>query len=182
MSLWLKIQVEDIDPDIIPHIGLLPIVEPEIPKKKKIKDTEEVEETEEDELIPEPEEELKEPSKPKGSIEDRIKVIQLFMGLLGEGATISDRINPILKPSNFKTTSVLTKGEVNMVVTFLTVARQAPLETEPFIDFCEDFCLTKLSEQGFAIEKAIEMGRALTETNTVRSSTPSPEKPTGDKK
>jgi len=182
MSLWLKIQVEDIDPDIIPHIGLLPIVEPEIPKKKKIKDTEEVEETEEDELIPEPEEELKEPLKPKGSMEDRIKVIQLFMGLLGEGATISDRINPILKPSNFKTTSVLTKGEVNMVVTFLTVARQAPLETEPFIDFCEDFCLTKLSEQGFAIEKAIEMGRALTETNTVRSSTPSPEKPTGDKK
>lgn len=182
MSLWLKIQIEDIDPDVIPHLGLMPIVEPEVLKKKPTEEGTEGEETEEDELIPEPEEDSQEEPKVKGTIEDRIKVIQLFMGLLGEGATISDRINPILKPSNFKTTSVLTKGEVNMVVTFLTIARQAPLETEPFIEFCEDFCLTKLSEQGFAIEKAIEMGRALTETNTVRSSTPSPEKPTEDKK
>ena len=178
-SIWYHIQMSNIDPDIFPHVGILEIVEPELPIDTT---PEESEEGEEDELIPEPEEDMKEPTVLKGDINDRIKVIQLFMSLLGEGVSISDRINPVLAPNNFKTTSVLTRGEVNLVVTFLTLARQYPLETEPFIDFCEDFCLTKLSEQGFAIEKAIEMGRALTETTTARSSSIAPEKPTEVKK
>lgn len=182
MSLWVKIQIEDIDPDIYPHVGLHPIPEPEEGEEsEKGVEPEEGEEAEGEELIPEPEEDEPKEETIKGNVADRIKVVQMWMSLLSEGVSISDRINPVLAPNNFKTTSVLSKGEVNLVVTFLTLARQYPLETEPFIDFCEDFCLTKLSEQGFAIEKAIEMGRALTETTTARTSSP-PDSPTENKK
>jgi hypothetical protein len=76
---------------------------------------------------------------------------------------LDSRIDPILRPKNWKTTSILTKGEVKMVMALIAFCKTSPLETVCVLEFCEDFCYLKLSESGFAIEKAIDLGKALAE-------------------
>ena len=169
MSIWHHQSIiKDIDPDYRKYESLL---------------SEEIEEKPEDKTIDESEETKPEDTKPKESFEDRIKKISLLLSIFSEGVPISSRIDPILKPNNFRTTSILTRGEVEMMVTFLTIARQSPEESEPFLNFCEDYCLLKLSESGFGIEKAIELGKALTEVSTIKQSTEiGPQTPTESSK
>lgn len=170
MSIWKGASIiEDIDPDYREYISLFP-VEP----KEKPKDESESEDTE----VSEPS-----TSEIKETFETRVKKISTLLNILNEGVPLSSRIDPILKPNNFRTTSILTRGEVEMMVTFLTIARQSPEESEPFLNFCEDYCLLKLSESGFGIEKAIELGKALTEVSTIKTSTElSPQTPTDNTK
>ena len=67
-----------------------------------------------------------------------------------------------------------------MVLSLTTFAKTSPTETIPVVDFCITFLELKLSESGFGIEKSIELGRALTETETSRisKSESTPDKPT----
>lgn len=156
MSIWKSASIiKDIDPDYREYISLFPVESKEKPKDESESEDNEVSEPSTSEI--------------KETFETRVQKISTLLGILSEGVPLSSRIDPILKPNNFRTTSILTRGEVEMMVTFLTIARQSPEESEPFLNFCEDYCLLKLSESGFGIEKAIELGKALTEVSTIKT-------------
>lgn len=50
-----------------------------------------------------------------------------------------------------------------MIMSLLTFATQSPSECSPLIDYCETYCLMKLSEKGIGIDKGIELVKAMAE-------------------
>ena len=113
----------------------------------------------------------------KEKIIEKIDLLKVILDSVSGGVNVSSRIDPILKPSNIKTTSYISKGQVNMCLSLLTFATISPLECYPCVDYVEDFLEIQLSDGGFGIEKAIDLGKALTQ-KTVTSSYDRPEKPT----
>lgn len=113
----------------------------------------------------------------KEKFETKMNFVTKIIKELSGGVDVSSRINPILKPEQWKTSSNLSKGEIGMLSSLLAFTRTSPEECEPVLDFCVDYCLLKLSEEGFAIDKAIDLGKALTEKTTSSSMYYSPEKP-----
>lgn len=107
---------------------------------------------------------------------DRIKDIMSIVSVVTGGATVDSRIDPILRPKNWKTTTILNKGEIQQILALISFCKTSPEETECVLEYCEDLCYLKLSESGFAIEKAIDLGKALAE-KTITSMVASPEKP-----
>jgi len=135
------------------------------------------------------EEVITEPSKENGEEEtkeevikhtkpfsERIKDIMSIVNAISGGTTVDSRIDPILRPKNWKTTSILSKGEIQQILALISFCKTSPEETECVLEYCEDLCYLKLSESGFAIEKAIDLGRALAE-KTITGMLASPEKP-----
>lgn len=107
--------------------------------------------------------------------------MQLVTGIISAltgGDTISGRIYPILDPKQWKTTTNLTRGEIEMMVSLITFSKVSPEECQPALDFCLEYGLLKLSESGFGIEKAIDLGKALTEQSSGGTYTTEPDKPT----
>lgn len=90
------------------------------------------------------------------------RMIDIVNRLVG-GYDVYSGIEPITNPRNYKTTSILNRGEVHMILSLLTFAEQSPYECQPFIDFSERYCLLKLSEKGIGIDKGIELATAITE-------------------
>lgn len=107
---------------------------------------------------------------------ERIKDIMSIVSAVTGGATVDSRIDPILRPKNWKTTTILTKGEIQQILALISFCKTSPEETECVLEYCEDLCYLKLSESGFAIEKAIELGKALAE-KSISAILGSPEKP-----
>lgn len=106
-------------------------------------------------------------------MEDIMSIVRAVSG----GATVDSRIDPILRPKNWKTTTILTKGEIQQILALISFCKTSPTETECVLEYCEDLCYLKLSESGFAIEKAIDLGKALAE-KTITGLVSTPEKPT----
>lgn len=107
---------------------------------------------------------------------ERIKDIMSIVSAVTGGATVDSRIDPILRPKNWKTTTILTKGEIQQILALISFCKTSPEETECVLEYCEDLCYLKLSESGFAIEKAIDLGKALAE-KTITGLMTTPEKP-----
>lgn len=125
----------------------------------------------------EPKEEVKtEEDIIKKPFTERIQDIMTIVSAVTGGATVDSRIDPILRPKNWKTTTILTKGEIQQILALISFCKTSPEETECVLEYCEDLCYLKLSESGFAIEKAIDLGKALAE-KTITSMIASPEKP-----
>jgi len=125
----------------------------------------------------EPKEEVKtEVDETRKPFDERIKDIMAIVSAVTGGATVDSRIDPILRPKNWKTTTILTKGEIQQILALISFCKTSPEETECVLEYCEDLCYLKLSESGFAIEKAIDLGKALAE-KTITSMVASPEKP-----
>lgn len=118
-------------------------------------------------------------SKPfdKKEFDKRMNIIREILALVSGGVDINSRIDPILSPKKYKTTSNITRGELSMIISLLTFAQISPEETMDVLVFCENFMITKLSEGGFGIEKAIELGRALTQETVTTTSVYQPQKP-----
>lgn len=109
-------------------------------------------------------------------VAERIENIMSIIRAVSGGASVDSRIDPILRPKNWKTTSILTKGEIQQILALISFCKTSPEETECVLEYCEDLCYLKLSESGFAIEKAIDLGKALSEK--IITGLSSPEKPT----
>ena len=109
-------------------------------------------------------------------VSERIEDIMSIIRAISGGASVDSRIDPILRPKNWKTTSILTKGEIQQILALISFCKTSPEETECVLEYCEDLCYLKLSESGFAIEKAIDLGKALSEK--IITGLSSPEKPT----
>ncbi len=125
----------------------------------------------------EPEEEVKtEVDVIKKPFAERIKDIMAIVSAVSGGTTVDSRIDPILRPKNWKTTTILTKGEIQQILALISFCKTSPEETECVLEYCEDLCYLKLSESGFAIEKAIDLGKALAE-KSISAIMASPEKP-----
>ena len=123
------------------------------------------------------EEEIKtEPEIINRPVSERIEDIMSIIRAVSGGASVDSRIDPILRPKNWKTTSILTKGEIQQILALIAFCKTSPEETECVLEYCEDLCYLKLSESGFAIEKAIDLGKALSEK--IITGLSSPEKPT----
>lgn len=107
-------------------------------------------------------EELSIEAKEKKELTRLYRIIDVVNRLTG-GIDVYSGIEPITNPRNWKTTSILGRGEVHMLLSLLTFATQSPQECSPLTDFCETYCLLKLSEKGIGIDKGIELVKAMTE-------------------
>ncbi len=109
---------------------------------------------------------------------ERIKeIFGLLQNILGVG-TSQSRLAPILSPIDYRTSTKITKGEINMLVAFLVFAEESPYECESMIDFCENFCLLNISHDGFGIEKGIDLAKAFSDVKVSASLEKQPDKPT----
>ena len=108
------------------------------------------------------EDELSIEAKEKKELTRLYRIIDVVNRLTG-GVDVYSGIEPITNPRNWKTTSILGRGEIHMLLSLLTFATQSPYECSPLTDFCETYCLLKLSEKGIAIDKGIELVKAMTE-------------------
>lgn len=133
------------------------------------------------EVKPTPVEELTEVEKHK-QFQKKIGLIKDLLNLVSGGIDVSSKIDPILSPKHWKTTSNITRGEVAMCISLITFSKQSIEEGEPCLDFLIDYLMFKISESGFGIEKAIELGRALTEKEQRATYLATPEKPQGGMK
>jgi len=158
MFLFPK-DVDDIDPDI----GYMEI---KIESDTEVKPSEET-------LKEEPD-----TKSAKEKFEDKLEMIKLIMMAISGGVSISSRIDPVLMPKNWKTTSILTRGEIAMINSFIIFAKQSPEECICMLEYCINYASLKLSESGFGIEKAIDLGKALTQTSEASKLVSTPEKPT----
>lgn len=101
-------------------------------------------------------------AKEKKELSRLYRLIDMVNRLTG-GVDVYSGIEPITNPRNWKTTSILGRGEIHMIMSLLTFATQSPYECSPLIDYCETYCLMKLSEKGIGIDKGIELVKAMTE-------------------
>ena len=105
----------------------------------------------------------------------------MILNLVTGGSNISAKIDPILNPTIPLTTSFLKIGEVNTCFSLLAFAENSPNECQDIIQNVDNFLRLKLSNEGFGIFRAIELGKSLTEKQTSRSYY-EPEKPTEEMK
>ncbi len=115
----------------------------------------------------------------KDQFDKKMMILKEFLNLARGGVSIESRVKPVLNPENWKTSSFLSRGEINMIWSFISLAGISPEECEPLIDASINYALLNLSKDGFGLEKAIDMGKALTEVSTSKSySEKDVEKPT----
>jgi hypothetical protein len=144
--------------------------------------TEEIPEVEEndDDLIPDPEP-VKE-SEPEGYDEEvfnrKLSQISKLMEAITGGETVGARVSPVLSPRNPRTTSILSRGEIESISALLQFAKISPEETYPALDYCYDKLALNLSLDGKGIELAINLGQALTQRDSTKQYVEGPTKPT----
>ncbi|MBA7490919.1 hypothetical protein ES702_01462 [subsurface metagenome] len=106
------------------------------------------------------EEDLSMDEKDKYELARLNRIVDLVNRLTG-GYDVYSGIEPITNPRVWKTTSILRQSEIHMILSLLTFAEQSPYECSPLTDYCETFCLLKLSEKGVGIDKGIELVKAM---------------------
>ena len=108
----------------------------------------------------------------------KLDQIRRVMEVITGGETVGARVSPILSPKNPRTTSILTRGEIEMCTAFLQFGILSPEETYPAINFVHTKLGLNLSLDGRGIDKAIELGKALTQRDSSRQYIETPGKPT----
>jgi len=161
-------EIEKIEPDELLEENIEEPTDTEQPNK----------ESTDEQKTDEPESQASIDMREKDAMNKLKRVLEIVNIVLG-AEDLQSRLDPILRPKDYKTTSILSKGEVNMCIGFLTFAKQSPLECSPLTDFVENYCLFKLSEGGFGIEQGIALSKSFSEKIGLLTSTvTTPEKPT----
>lgn len=121
--------------------------------------------------------EEKKPETTIGTFNQKLELIESILNVVRGGGDLYGKVDPVLRPKEIYTTTNISKGEVRMITALSTFAKCSPKETECVLDYCITYLKLKLSEEGFGIIRAIELGKALTETETT-TTIERPEKPT----
>lgn len=114
----------------------------------------------------------------KADFDKKLELIRNIMDVVIGAETVGARINPILTPKNPKTTSILTRGEIDECRALIAFAQLEPEETYPALDFVFEKLSLNLSIDGRGIEYGIELGKALTQRDSSTKYVESPTKPT----
>ena len=110
-------------------------------------------------------------AKAKETIQDfqeNLKRFEDFLNIVRGKVDVKSRLMLLLNPDNIKTSTRLSRSEVDFVALSYFVAEEFP-EFEGLKSFAEQFCECAISKDGLGREEAIRFTSAISESKLLKS-------------
>ena len=104
------------------------------------------------------------------SEDEELSKFERFLNIIRGKVDVKNRLSLLLNPANPKTSTQLSRNEVDFVSLSLFVAEEFE-EFNPLKTFALEFCQVSISREGWGVESSIRLNSAISESKLFRDLT-----------